>query len=51
MPEGNVESIQGIEKLTELEDFLFYESTIIVDGDLSPITCLPNFKNISFQNR
>lgn len=48
---GNIDSIHGIENLTELEAFLFYESTNIVDGDISPVLSLKNLKNISFQNR
>lgn len=48
---GNISSIKGIENLTKLNDFLFYESTNIIDGDLFPITKLPALKNISFQNR
>lgn len=35
---GDIVSIKGVECLTELQEFLFYESTNIVDGDLSSIT-------------
>lgn len=48
---GDIASIKGIENLTELKDFLFYESTNIIDGDLSSILKLKNISNISFQNR
>lgn len=48
---GGIASIGGIENLTELEEFLFYESTNIVDGDLSPITRLKKLSKISYQNR
>jgi len=48
---GNIESIKGIETLTKLNDFLFYESTNIVDGDLLPLTKLKKLIKISFQNR
>lgn len=48
---GNIESIKGIENLTQLETFLFYESTNIVDGDLSPLLKLNRLSKISFQNR
>lgn len=48
---GDIASIKGIENLTELKDFLFYESTNIIDGDLSPILKLNNLSKISFQNR
>jgi hypothetical protein len=48
---GDIASIKGIENLKELKDFLFYESTNIIDGDLSPILKLKNLSKISFQNR
>lgn len=48
---GDITSIHGIEYLTELKDFLFYESTNILDGDLSPLTQLKNLKTVSYQNR
>ncbi|MDB5089168.1 MAG: hypothetical protein JWR09_3162 [Mucilaginibacter sp.] len=47
----NIESIKGIENLTELTAFLFYESTNIIDGDLSPLFKLKKLSKISFQNR
>ncbi len=48
---GDIASIKGIENLTELKDFLFYESTNIIDGDLFPITKLKNLIKISYRNR
>jgi hypothetical protein len=48
---GDIESIKGIENLKELTAFLFYESTNIIDGDLSPLFKLKNLSKISFQNR
>jgi hypothetical protein len=48
---GNIETIKGIENLKDLNDFIFYESTNILDGDLYPITKLENLKKIAFQNR
>lgn len=48
---GNIASIKGIESLSDLETFLFYESTNINDGDLSPILALKKLAKISFQNR
>ena len=48
---GNIASIRGIETLSYLEEFLFYESTNIVDGDISPVLTLKNIAKISFQNR
>ncbi len=48
---GEIESIKGIEKLTELREFFFYESTNILDGDLEPLTKLKKLSKMSFQNR
>lgn len=48
---GNIDSIKGIEKLSKLESFVFYESTNVLDGDLTPLLKLKKLSNISFQNR
>lgn len=48
---GNIESIKVLEELNNLEIFLFYESTNIVDGDLSPLIRLKKLSKVSFQNR
>lgn len=48
---GDIETIRGIEALSELEKFIFFESTNILDGDLSPISKLKHIKKVSFQNR
>lgn len=48
---GDIESIRGIENLKKIKSFLFYESTNIMDGDLSSIFNLKNLSNISYQNR
>lgn len=48
---GNIMSIKGLENLKVLNEFLFYESTNILDGDLLPITKLNYLQKISFQNR
>jgi len=48
---GDIVSIKGIEKLSGLEDFLFYESTNIIDGDISPVLELKKLAKVSFQNR
>jgi hypothetical protein len=48
---GDIKSIKGIERLDNLEDLLFYDSTNIVDGDLSPLFKLTRLINVSFQNR
>jgi Leucine-rich repeat (LRR) protein len=49
--DGKIESLKPLDKLSELEEVLFYESTNIVDGDLSPLMRLKNLSKISFQNR
>lgn len=48
---GNICTLKGIESLTNLSKFFFFESTNIVDGDLSPLFKLKNLTGISFQNR
>lgn len=48
---GSILSIRGIENLSKLEDFMFYESTNVIDGDLTPITKLKKLNKVSFQNR
>lgn len=48
---GDISSIMGLENLTGLRDFLFYESTNVIDGDLFPITKLSSLRKISYQNR
>lgn len=48
---GDVLSLKGVENLTDLKEFLFYESTNIIDGDLLPVTKLKSLKKISYQNR
>jgi len=48
---GEIESLKPLEKLELLEAVIFYASTNIVDGDLSPLLCLKNLNKISFQNR
>lgn len=49
--DGNIESLKPLAKLTQLESVLFYESTNIVDGDLSPLFGQQHLTNISFRNR
>lgn len=48
---GNIDTLHGLENLTELEQFIFDESTCIIDGDISPVLSLKKLKKISFQNR
>jgi len=45
-----IESLKPIEELNNLEEICFYDSTNIVDGDLSPLKELPNLKDIYFQD-
>lgn len=49
--DGDIESLKPLAKLTGLESVLFYESTNIVDGDLSPLLGQRNLSRVSFQNR
>jgi len=48
---GDVKSLKPLEKLNALEAVLFYESTNIVDGDLSPLLRQKHLSRVSFQNR
>ena len=49
--DGDIPSLKPLAHLTKLNSFFFYESTNILDGDLSPLTKLPHLSKISFQNR
>jgi hypothetical protein len=49
--DGDIESLMPLEKLKGLEWVLSYDSTNIVDGDLSPLLRLPNLSRVSFANR
>src|SRR5437879_3090775 len=49
--DGDIESLKPLEKLSGLESVLFYESTNIRDGDLSPLLRQKNLARVSFQNR
>lgn len=48
---GDIASLRPVGGLINLEGLLFYESTNIADGDLSPIESLPRLRVLSFQNR
>ncbi|HML75605.1 MAG TPA: hypothetical protein PKB02_14035 [Anaerohalosphaeraceae bacterium] len=48
---SKIESLKPIENLKKLKEFLFYEDTNIVDGDLTPLQRLPNLQEIVFMNR
>ena len=49
--DGDIETMKPLGSLTQLEEVLFYDSTKIVDGDLSPLTKLKRLMNVSFQER
>jgi hypothetical protein len=48
---GEIESLRPLANLKQLQTVLFYESTNIVDGDLTPLTQLPDLSLVSFKNR
>lgn len=49
--DGAIASLKPLRSATALEEILFYESTNIRDGDLTPLMSLPRLQRISFQNR
>jgi hypothetical protein len=49
--DGPIVSLRPVSRAADLEEVLFYESTNIVDGDLTPLAALPRLQRISFQNR
>jgi hypothetical protein len=49
--DGDIESFKPLETLNGLELVVFYESTNITDGDLSPLLHQRNLSRVSFQNR
>jgi len=48
---GDIETIQPVMGLKDLESFLFWESTNVVDGDLSPLLGLPKLESVAFAER
>jgi len=48
---GMIDNIQPLEQLKDLERFIFYEDTNIVDGDLTPLTKLPKLNYVAYQHR
>lgn len=48
---GSIASLRPLADLADLEFIAFYESTNILDGDLSPLLRHNNLSRISFQNR
>lgn len=49
--DGDIRSLKPLEKLNYLTSVLFYESTNILDGDLSPLLRQKHLSRVSFQNR
>ena len=49
--DGAIASLKPLDAIGKLESVLFYESTDIVDGDLSPLMRQKNLARVSFQNR
>jgi len=49
--DGNIESLKPLDNLKGLELVVFYESTNILDGDLTPLWRQKNLSRVSFQNR
>jgi hypothetical protein len=49
--DGPIASLSPLRGASGLEEVLFYESTNVLDGDLSPLAELPRLQHISFQNR
>jgi Leucine-rich repeat (LRR) protein len=49
--DGRIDSLKPLDKLSRLESALFYESTDIGDGDLSPLLRQKHLANVSFRNR
>ncbi len=49
--DGPITSLKPLGELRGLELITFYESTTIVDGDLSPLLSQKNLARVSFQNR
>jgi Leucine-rich repeat (LRR) protein len=48
---GEINSLKPIDAIGGLESVLFYESTNIMDGDLSPLIRQKSLSSVSFQNR
>jgi hypothetical protein len=48
---GEIESIRPLRRLRKLREFLFYGSTNIMDGDLTPLKDLPHLEDVVFAPR
>lgn len=49
--DGGLPSLKPLERLRELHEVFFYESTNILDGDLFPLAHMPHLRKVSFRNR
>ncbi|HKS80181.1 MAG TPA: hypothetical protein VJR23_01630 [Candidatus Acidoferrales bacterium] len=49
--DGNIKTLRPLEGLTSLESVIFYESTNVVDGDLTPLLRGKHLSRVSFQDR
>jgi hypothetical protein len=49
--DGDIASFKPLKRLENLEAVIFYESTNVVDGDLSHLALQKNLSRVSFQNR
>jgi len=49
--DGDIASLKPLDAVGRLESVLFYESTNIVDGDLSPLMRQKHLSRVSFQDR
>jgi hypothetical protein len=49
--DGPIETIKPLRRLKKLREFFFYESTNVLDGDLTPLKDLPNLQDVAFQPR
>ncbi|MDX2053371.1 MAG: hypothetical protein SFV15_13320 [Polyangiaceae bacterium] len=47
----DIDTFRPLSALTELEQVLFYESTNVQDGDLTPLKRLPRLKHVAFMER
>lgn len=48
---GTIDSLAPVQSLSSLEMITFYESTDVLDGQLTPLLDKPSLKTVSFKNR
>lgn len=49
--DGGINTFLPLAEMAELEELLFYESTNVLDGDLSVLTQLRKLRNVTFMDR